>query len=101
VFLIDLGVIVDFHPFPVEGTHFVAGGGWSTGTFMYSTLDIGSFDNIVEPEDVSGPRVEAGAGYRLTPRFDLLVRASAAWLESTHSQYRPLGVTVLASWLRF
>ena len=101
VFLADLGALVDFYPLPLSQWHFIGGAGWSAGVFPYSDNDIANPDNIVEPEEVSGPHLQGGAGYRFTPRFDLLVRASYAWLESGQSRYRPLGATVLASWLHF
>jgi hypothetical protein len=97
----SLGGVIDFFPLPADGAHFIAGAGWATGAFASGHHDDASFDNIVDPEAVSGPSVEAGMGYRLTPRFDLLARVSYTWLESTHSEYRPLGATVLASWLLF
>jgi hypothetical protein len=97
----SLGGVIDFFPLPADGAHFIGGAGWATGAFASGHNDDASFDNIVYPEAVSGPSVEAGIGYRLAARFDLLVRGSYAWLESTHSEYRPLGATVLASWLLF
>jgi hypothetical protein len=97
----SLGVVIDFFPAPYEEVHFVAGAGWAVGIFAYGRNHDASPDNIVIPEAVSGAAIEGGVGYRLTPRFDLLVRGSYAWLDSPHSQYRPLGVTVLASWLDF
>jgi hypothetical protein len=99
--LASLGIVIDFFPLPAEETHLTAGAGWATGAFMYGRNDEASPDNIVEPEAVDGPIFQGGAGYRLTPRFDLLAQASYARLESAHSAYRPLGVTVLASWLLF
>jgi hypothetical protein len=96
-----LGLLVDLFLMPLDETHFIAGGGWSAAGFMASGIDEAAADNIVEAEPVSGPYVEAGAGYRLTARFDLLARVSYTWLEGDHTTYRPLGVTVLASWLHF
>jgi len=99
--LASIGAVIDLFPLPLDEAHFMAGAGWATGAFAHDRNHEASPDNIVFPEAVSGAYVEGGVGYRLNSRFDLLVRGSYAWLESTHSEYRPLGVTVLASWLHF
>jgi hypothetical protein len=96
-----LGLLLDVFPLLVDSVHFMAAGGWSKATFIWSQDSIGSPDNIVDPETVTGPYGELGVGYRLAPRFDLMTRVGYAALDSEHSTYRPLAISVLASYLRF
>jgi hypothetical protein len=95
------GLGFDVFPLSREAVHFTAGAGWAAARFLWSRNEVGSPENIVDPELVTGPYGEAGVGCLLTARLDLLVRVSYAALDGSQSAYRPLGVTVLASHLRF
>ncbi len=96
-----VGVVVDVFPSPPVGAHLLAAAGWSAATFAYSRDDEGAPDNIVNPDQVTGPYFELGAGYVADRRIDYEVRLSYASLEGAQSSYRPLGVTFLFSYLRF
>jgi hypothetical protein len=97
----DLGVLVDIFPIITNPMHVQAGASIQWATFASETNSIGSADNIVKPEPVSGPRGSVGIGYMLTARVDLLVRASYASLNSDHSTYHPLSVALEVGLLSF
>ena len=97
----ELGPLVDIYPWLDDPSHLTFGVAWARASFMGSTQDIGSFDNIVELEAVSGLLIQGGAGYDLTDSFGLTVRGKFAFLSGEHSKYRPGGVLVEAAYVVF
>jgi len=100
-FLAELGPLVDVYPWLDEASHLELGVTYARASFFGSTNDLGSADNIVELEPVSGVMIRGGAGYDFSASFGLTVRGSFGFFSGEHSEYKPGAVLVEAAYVAF
>lgn len=90
-YLAAISLAAGFHP-EDSGLTVRLGAGVAQSAFIYGQNDVGSADNVVDPEVMRGPIGSVAAGW-LWGRIGVDVRIVSARLSSDHSHFHPVAIT--------